>query len=74
MRKKVGVDTLRRENSETKENHDLAQTALDIKTADAPEDAVPLNGNHDVHEENRAEAEREAMVEEAQNNQAPQDE
>ena len=52
MRKKVGVDTLRRENGETKENHiDPPQTALDIKNADnnstgEEEAAAPLNGNH----------------------------
>ena len=50
MRKKVGVDTLRRENGETKENHiDPPQTALDIKNADnnsTEEEAAPLNGNH----------------------------
>ena len=50
MRKKVGVDTLRRENGETKENHiDPPQTALDIKNVDnnsTEEEAAPLNGNH----------------------------
>ena len=60
MRKKVGCDTLRRENGETKENHDSVQTALDIKTGDPPpEDLAPLNGNHEEGEENSDEAERE---------------
>jgi hypothetical protein len=69
MRKKVGVDTLRRENGETKENHDLPQTALDIKTADNPEaEAEPLNG-HVGEEENSDEAEREGGGQEPETNQ-----
>ena len=66
MRKKVGVDTLRRENGETKENHiDPPQTALDIKNADnSAEEAAPMNGNHGGEsDENSDEGEREAAVE-----------
>ena len=67
MRKKVGVETLRRENGETKENHiDPPQTALDIKNADnsAEEKAAPMNGNHGGEsDENSDESEREAVVE-----------
>ena len=66
MRKKVGVDTLRRENGETKENHiDPPQTALDIKNGDnsAEETAAPMNGNHGESDENSDEGEREAAVE-----------
>ena len=60
MRKKVGCDTLRRENGETKENHDSVQTALDIKTGDPPsENPATLNGNHEEGEENSDEAEME---------------
>lgn len=68
MRKKVGsVDTLRRENGETKENHiDPPQTALDIKNGDnsAEEAAAPMNGNHaGESDDNSDEGEREAAVE-----------
>ena len=67
MRKKVGVETLRRENGETKENHiDPPQTALDIKNADksAEEEAAPMNGNHGGEsDENSDEGDREADVE-----------
>ena len=66
MRKKVGVETLRRENGESKENQiDPPQTALDIKNADksAEEEAAPMNGNHGESDENSDEGEREAAVE-----------
>lgn len=70
MRKKVGVDTLRRENGETKENHidSAPQTALDIKNADnsttEKEPAAPLNGNHGGEsDENSDEGEMEQAVE-----------
>ena len=67
MRKKVGVETLRRENGETKENHiDPPQTALDIKNADksAEEETAPMNGNHGGEsDENSDEGEREVAVE-----------
>ena len=65
MRKKVGVETLRRENGETKENHiEPPQTALDIKNADnSVEEEAPLNGNHGESDENSEESEREAALE-----------
>ena len=72
MRKKVGVETVRRENGETKENHiDAPQTALDIKSADnsVEEEAAPLNGNHVESDENSEEGEREADVENQPNDQ-----
>ena len=62
MRKKVGVDTLRRENGE-KENHEVPQTTLDKKTNDEPSD-LPLNGNHDDHEENFEEDEKDDPAQE----------
>ena len=62
MRKKVGVDTLRRENGE-KENHEVPQTTFDKKTNDEPSD-LPLNGNHDDHDENFEEDEKEDPVQE----------
>ena len=43
MRKKVSVDTIRRENGE-KENHEVSQSNLDKRVA--PETEPPLNGNH----------------------------
>lgn len=45
MRKKVSVDTIRRENGE-KENHEVSQSSLDKKVA--PETEAPLNGNHNT--------------------------
>ena len=64
MRKKVGVDTLRRENGE-KENHELPQTMLDKKTNDENSD-LPLNGNHHASEENFDEDEKDEPVQENQ--------
>ena len=43
MRKKVSVDTIRRENGE-KENHEVSQTALEKRVNSESE--TPLNGNH----------------------------
>ena len=45
MRKKVGVETLRRENGETKQSQELPQTNLDKKT-NSEVSEMPLNGNH----------------------------
>lgn len=79
MRKKVGVDTIRRDNVEIKENHEIPQTAIDIKTAldnTLESSAVPLNGNHEESaDENSDEAEREEAGNEDhinQNNQEPE--
>jgi len=62
MRKKVGVDTLRRDNGE-KENHELPQTTFDKKTNDEASD-LPLNGNHDDPEENLEDDEKEDSAQE----------
>ena len=46
MRKKVSVETLRREKGDTKENQELPQTTLDNKKANPDISDLPLNGNH----------------------------